>query len=531
MKRKLIIYTLFAVLLFILPLFSLYPTGKHEIHNISDVRGDVRALSDNWQFNGILIPETKTIQGLWNVHEYQLCSDGSGGAYVLWVNISLIFTPSPQIDKVRLYVQRVNSTGGIHWNTPVLLFTYDPTRYPDQTNTPLAICPDEAGGAIAVWSDIYSPSSHRILAQRIHPNGSKLWANPYVTVKDTAINSLDVSGPQIVSDGAGGVIITWEDRRVPNSDIYIQHLDSGGTPQLTTGGLAICSFAQDQKNPMICSDLAGGAIVAWMDFRSTTNFDIYAQHVPSSGIPQWTTNGLPICTAMSVVAIHMCSDGSGGAIITWEAGGNICAQRVASGAVQWTGGLCGPIVCDAPSLQAGAQIASDGAHGCYITWQDLRSGDYDIFVQRLNSTGAPVWQNNGIPICNLSHDQYYPQICPDNTDGAVITWQDYRNSAHWDIFAQHIDATGQIQLPAQGDDICSTTGNQEGPLIVNAGKGNVLILWVDLRGLDIYGRQDLYISRISVPSPSGIPGFGLEFLVLGVSLSALVLVLVKKKEF
>ena len=54
-------------------------------------------------------------------------------------------------------------------------------------------------------------------------------------------------------------------------------------------GVAICTALNDQDNPVIVSDGAGGAIITWDDYRSTTGdtslgSDIYAQWVNSSGI-------------------------------------------------------------------------------------------------------------------------------------------------------------------------------------------------------------------------------------------------------
>ncbi len=42
------------------------------------------------------------------------------------------------------------------------------------------------------------------------------------------------------------------------------------------------------------------------------------QEVSSSGGIEWTNNGVAICTAIGdQIAPQLCSDGSGGAIITW----------------------------------------------------------------------------------------------------------------------------------------------------------------------------------------------------------------------
>src|SRR5258706_1764817 len=87
--------------------------------------------------------------------------------------------------------------------------------------------------------------------------------------------------PVAVSDGAGGAIITWFDQRAGNSDIYAQRIDAAGVVKWTGDGVAICTAAGNQNTPAIVSDGAGGAIITWYDLRAGT-FDIYVQRVNSA---------------------------------------------------------------------------------------------------------------------------------------------------------------------------------------------------------------------------------------------------------
>lgn len=75
----------------------------------------------------------------------------------------------------------------------------------------------------------------------------------------TAAN--DQSSPTIVSDGMGGAIATWRDYRngsaLANADIYAQRVNAAGVPQWTADGVALCTAANDQGPPTIVSDGAG----------------------------------------------------------------------------------------------------------------------------------------------------------------------------------------------------------------------------------------------------------------------------------
>lgn len=56
-------------------------------------------------------------------------------------------------------------------------------------------------------------------------------------------------------------------------------------------GTPICTDSDTQTGPRIAHDGAGGAIVVWTDLRFATQ-DTYAQRVDSSGVVQWSTNGI-----------------------------------------------------------------------------------------------------------------------------------------------------------------------------------------------------------------------------------------------
>lgn len=86
----------------------------------------------------------------------------------------------------------------------------------------------------------------------------------------------------IVSDGPGGAIIAWQDRRnysSTNWDIYAQYIDLSGTVLWDTNGMAICTAPFGQGNCRITTDMVGGAIIVWSDGRDGFTNKVYAQRV------------------------------------------------------------------------------------------------------------------------------------------------------------------------------------------------------------------------------------------------------------
>ncbi|MDD4858378.1 MAG: hypothetical protein PHD74_09780, partial [Candidatus Krumholzibacteria bacterium] len=402
-----------------------------------------------WVTNGVAVaPSLDPVPGA-----PQIVSDGSGGAIVVWQN-------SGGSDK-DIYAQRVDANGAILWVADGIVIC---AAASDQM-VPHLIA-DGSGGAIITWED-YRGGSHDIYAQRVNASGVVQWTTDGVAIC-LAANSQESSG--IVSDGSGGAIITWEDYRGGNYDIYAQRVNASGAVQWTANGAAVCTATNSQSHPAISSDGSGGAVVTWQDYRSGSSNDIYAQRLNASGAVQWTANGVAICTvAYDQTSPEIASDGSGGAIITWQdyrsGGGNdIYAQRVnTSGAVQWTAG--GVAICAADDDQAIPEITSDGSGGAIIAWEDYRSGsDNDIYAQLVNASGAVQWTADGVAVCAATDIQDNPALVSDGSGGAIITWQDYRGGSYPDIYAQEISVSGSAQWTADGDSVCTARYSQTFPV-------------------------------------------------------------------
>ena len=75
----------------------------------------------------------------------------------------------------------------------------------------------------------------------------------------TAVGSQEV--PVVASDGAGGAIIAWIDDRVGGSDVYVQRVDATGTDLWAADGMAVCQATGSQFEPQLLSRGVGEAIV------------------------------------------------------------------------------------------------------------------------------------------------------------------------------------------------------------------------------------------------------------------------------
>jgi hypothetical protein len=309
----------------------------------------------------------------------------------------------------------------------------------------------------------------------------------------------------LVADGAGGVIVAWQDLRSGTSfDIYAQHVLASGVvdPAWPVDGRVICSAANDQSSPAIVSDGAGGAIIAWQDYRSGTTNDIYAQRVLASGVvdPAWPANGRALCTAASDQgSVAISSDGAGGAIVCWDdyrpgSTTDIYARRVTvAGVALWTPD--GVAICAAANYQSGSRITSDGAGGAVITWSDFRNGiDDDVYAQRVLAGGTVSWTANGVPIATANSSQNNPAIATDGAGGAWIAYADRRGTGGYaDVYANHVLASGQLDaaLNVFGRAVCIASYEQNRIQIAPDAAGGAYVVWEDDRTLakEIYAHH------------------------------------------
>ncbi len=302
--------------------------------------------------------------------------------------------------------------------------------------------------------------------------------------------------PVVVSDGSGGAIIAWRDDRVINTDIYAQRVDADGNVLWPSTAMPICTAPQSQSYPRIVSDGSGGAIIAWQDPRSGVAA-IYIQRINEDGYSQWQAEGVPVCVDQTGLLIgQMISDGSGGAIIAWYdfryLRNYVFVQKIsAAGAVQWT--VNGVSVSTLWFHQQNPVLASDGAGGAIVAWEDRRNGAADIYAQRINAAGDVQWGADGIAVCTAAYVQAYPRIIADGSDGAVVAWEDRRNNNNYDIFAQRVDGSGAVQWTPGGVAVSATTYDQKDCRIVSLGSGDAMVAWVDYRG---GGTSNIYAQRI-----------------------------------
>ena len=399
-------------------------------------------------------------------------SDGAGGMIVVWLDGR---APTPGV----IYGQRVDATGAPQWAADgVQLSTTS------DTNPPIIVA-DGAGGVFIAFGGKLSPPR----AQRVNASGAPQWGADGVALTSDVSSTRELAITVDVG-GAGGVIVAWRHDNGTGGmpDVHAQKLNSSGALQWGQGIPITSSSMNSEGNPAVVSDGVGGAHFVWIGGSG-----VREQRYDGSGNSLW--NPLVLAASGNNIPPSITSDGAGGAIVTWSGGGAFVQRITVAGDRTWgvtNAGLTLSLTGRAPKLIGNAPA------GAIITWEDNRGGsNFNIYAQRVISTGMIQWQPDGAEVCVETNEQRAPRIVPDGSGGAIISWYDARTSGNsgTDIFAQRVDAAGARQwVLNNGVAVCTAPDNQVDPTMASDGAGGAWIAWQDRRSGT---NEDVYGSRIN----------------------------------
>ena len=139
-------------------------------------------------------------------------------------------------------------------------------------------------------------------------------------------------------------------------------------------------------------------------------------------------------------------------------------------------------ICDLSGDQVLPKIVSTSDGGCFISWFDQRSGDYCLYLQRLDYQGVPQFPENGILVSDHTQMTWLVDysMAVDNEDNAVIAFSDIRSAAEdLDVSVYKISSSGDFLWGSDGINLSDTTetGFEPNPVIAVTGENNCVFAW------------------------------------------------------
>jgi phosphoribosylformylglycinamidine (FGAM) synthase PurS component len=354
------------------------------------------------------------------------------------------------------------------------------------------------------WED-YRTGVSDIYGARVTPQGEVL-DSAGIPIS-TATNAQLL--PALAFDGTN-LLVTWADyRSVSSFDIYGARV----TPQgevLDSAGFVISQAANDQDFPAAGFD-GENFTVAWGDFRSGTDYDVYGTRITPRG-EVLDPAGFVISEATRDQYYPAMGFDGANFLLAWEDDRGGSAYDIYSARVTPHGQVLDPagfLVSQTANDQNSPATCFDGEN-FLVVWEDDRGGDgRDIYGARVTPQGG-VLDPAGFPISQAAKDQLFPAVCFDNSN-FLVTWEDYRSDRAGDIYGARVTPQGGVLDPA-GFAISQAAHDQNLPATAFDGT-NSLVVWADYRDST---RFHIYGARVSpqgtVLDPSGItittePGF------------------------
>jgi hypothetical protein len=326
--------------------------------------------------------------------------------------------------------------------------------------------PDGAGGVIVAWEDGRA-GSPGMYAQRLDAAGIPQWTPNGVLVSTAAGLYVDAA-----PDGSGGVFVSW----VESGMSRVQHLDADGVPQWAAGGEATNTTPGDQRRTKVVADGAGGCFVVWQDYRSGWSYHIYAQHHDASGSRQWGNGALASGSSDWSISPQADKTPAGDLLVAFHAGDlKASCLSAADGSSVWPEKA---VVAAAAASSSHWKMVSDGAGGTVLAF--LKNSDR-VYATRIDGTGTRVWTDD-VPVGTLA-SAFPIELLESSGNGAYVCWRDTRDGLSGTIAVQHLDAAGAPLWPANGVVVegswCAYTGHG----LCSDGAGGVIVEWQGNGGL------------------------------------------------
>jgi len=422
-------------------------------------------------------------------------TDGSGGAYIAWVDYRFD-------EEGDIYIQHVDSNGNILMDAEG-----EALARVDGRHLTINMCTDSSGGVFVTWQDkrnlldddIYGThvsSDHDIVSPGtgvsiIEMNGTQgaksleyagngqatlLWSDTRSGAgNDIYGQKINIDLTKIFADEGLEIAVTEELETKPrttymsndtsfvvwqsgteSSDIYFNFLTSEGLvfsePQL------VSTFSSNKKGPRVKRNVMGDVFVQWTDYRAdTTDGNHFYQKITNGGVRAWDDGGVQLDSDGDDHHARFVESYTGGVDIFWERGTypdvDIMHQIIQGGGVLFYDEPI--IISDAEGYQSMPISVYDGEFGSFVIFADQENGSIDIRTQHIVNFITSLEDNGALAMEGLDGDvNYVSSFYTGGTDGeALLNWIDNRNKKK--LFAGKVNEDGANVTFENGSQLAS----------------------------------------------------------------------------
>ena len=339
------------------------------------------------------------------------------------------------------------------------------------------ICSDSAGGCYITYNYETTFYPQKLAVERLNRYGYKPWG----TLKQILGELPEQWQAEIIEDGEGGVIVSYEDNEwIPpsyfNTKVRVQKVDSNGNFLWGQTGVRVTTEEENHGTGRLVSDGDGGCVILWQYYDGPISMN----RINRFGERVWGDSGIVLSPTATSLRIIRASDGNyyvetGTVIYRISRDGEILNQYsvtlgyivpdpeggiVLSGRV-WTGMIPKlvaqrkdslgnnlwqePYVEIADSLHINTMLSIIQNNGYYFYgWMGKKNGNNDILqIQGLRNNGTLLFNQGSISLSNNPGNTAYIPIVPSDS-GSCIFISSYTDGT----YGQKIDTLGLLKWNA-----------------------------------------------------------------------------------
>jgi len=173
------------------------------------------------------------------------------------------------------------------------------------------------------------------------------------------------------------------------------------------------------------------------------------------------------------------STSDGGAYVAWLTSGNfhVYLQRLdINGDPQWTPG--GILVSDALNSSWIAvfhmNLAVDGEDNAIISTVDTRTGNWEVYAYKMDPDGNAVWNENGLVLSSNGSENISPRLSIEPLENSIIvSWFESTNNSSLQL--QMISSTGDMLWGASGISVSTFNASLVSPQSALSSDGHILV--------------------------------------------------------
>jgi len=158
-----------------------------------------------------------------------------------------------------------------------------------------------------------------------------------------------------------------------------------------------------------------------------------------------------------------------------------------------------------------SRTAASIDEGVVYVWSDTRHGERDLYAQLISPTGEKLWGEHGLLVSNKPDRQEDPVIITTSDNCVIIAWIDFADDKDGNVFAQKLNADGDMLWDSNGVPICEATGVQISLNIVPDEAGGAIIVWNDERLSEVA----FYAQRVSSQGQASWQTDGIRIGIVG----------------